>query len=110
MLLGITYAEAVAMVGRERPRGTTAADLIPHLRAAGYTCPDRLAPGWPSPPPELALVRVAMRRDKRGRIDRSHWMVYRKPLFYDPARSCYATGVAPLKRRVTSYLPLERCR
>jgi hypothetical protein len=106
MLLGLSYKDAVALVGRERKRGTTAPDLIPHLRAAGYNCPDRLILGFPDPPPDLALVRVPILK-VGGRITKSHWMVYRSPFFYDPSM---VVGIIPrqhMKRRITSHLPIS---
>lgn len=109
MALDVSYAEALSLVGHETRLGTTAADLIPHLRAVGYTCPDRLVRGWPEPPPKMALIRVPILLGRGGRIKRSHWMLYMEPYFYDPARSP-TTGTThhnAMRRCITSHLPLE---
>jgi hypothetical protein len=100
MVVGVDYKEAVNLVGKDGCTKTR--HLINALRAAGFSCPDRLQiikGAWPN----LAIAKIIV----PGKISGWHWVLVSDGKILDPLMPG-AWSKPPAGGRITSFLPISR--
>lgn len=112
VLTGLTLDQAIRQFGHRH--GTKTKEMVRHLRAFGYDCPDRLRA---CRRPELALAKLSreiLYQDAYGyvkRLERNwHWVVVDGDKIWDGEtgdETGQPWGWHPTQR-ITSYLPLTR--